>query len=144
MRANKTQMKRWRRRYNTIARPLVSAPGTQQKFILNMDQTPIFLSMHSNRTLDLQGTRTVHGRKMSNLTDRVTVCLTVSAAGNKLKPFVIFKGTSDGRIVQRELPGYVEREELSLKCQVNAWQDEWNIYTYIEKVLVPYLQEKAG
>ena len=127
----------------TLTRPILQAPNVAKKFVINMDQTPVFMSMHSKRTLDLQGRRTITGRKTSNSTARLTVSLAVSADGDKLKPMVIFKGTPDGRIATRELPEFETRDELLLCCQPHAWQDERNMERWIDEILVPYLQERA-
>ena len=127
----------------TVVRPIVQAPNVQQRFVINMDQTPVFLSMHPKRTLDLRGTRTVHALRTSNCTARMTVSLAVSADGDKLKPMVIFKGQPDGRIATRELPDFETNDELLLCCQPNAWQDERNMRRWIDEILVPYLQERA-
>jgi hypothetical protein len=40
-----------------VMRPIVGAPNVQKKFVLNMDQTPMYLSMAPVSTLNLQGTR---------------------------------------------------------------------------------------
>ena len=48
--------------------------------ILNMDQTPISYSYHSNKTLDTRGARTIHVRASTTDTKRVTVAATVTAS----------------------------------------------------------------
>ncbi|KAG7368805.1 DDE superfamily endonuclease [Nitzschia inconspicua] len=127
-----------------IMRPIVSAPDVQQKFILNMDQTPMFLSMCPHSSLNLQGERTVNGRRTTDSGSRFTVTCTVSANGDKLKPFLIFKGERTGRIATREFPTNPYREQVALCCQKKAWQDGVNMEDYVDKILVPYLQEKAN
>lgn len=131
------------REWLEIIRPIVSAPNVERKFIINMDQTPVFLSMHPKRTLDLQGRKTINMRRTCNSTARLTVSLAVSASGEKLKPMVIFKGRPEGRIASREFSDFETRDELLLCCQDNAWQDNENMGRWIDGVLVPYLQEKA-
>ena len=126
-----------------VMRPIVSAPNLQKRWIINMDQVPVFLSMHPHTTLDLQGTNGVNGRRTSDSGSRFTVSLAVSANGDKLKPFAIFKGTPDGRIVNREFPNNPYRDQVALCCQHAAWQDENNMLEWVEVILVPYLQEKA-
>lgn len=131
------------REWLTLVRPILQAPNVEKKFVINMDQTPVFMSMHPRRTLDLQGRRTISCRKSANSTARLTVTLAVSADGDKLKPMVIFKGKADGRIATRELPEFETSDELLLCCQEHAWQDERNMERWIDTILVPYLQEKA-
>ena len=126
-----------------VMRPIVSAPNVQKKFVLNMDQTPMYFSMAPVSTLNLQGARTVYGRRSGESGGRFTVSCTISANGDKLKPFIIFKGEEFGRIATREFPANPERDRVILCAQKSAWQDEDNMVTYCDKVLVPYLQEKA-
>ena len=126
-----------------VMRPIVGAPNVQKKFVLNMDQTPMYLSMAPVSTLNLQGARTVYGRRTGDSGSRFTVSCTISANGDKLKPFLIFKGEEFGRIATREFPVNPERDRVVLCTQKSAWQDEGNMVTYCDKILVPYLQEKA-
>ena len=126
-----------------VMRPIVGAPNVEKKFVLNMDQTPMYLSMAPVSTLNLQGARTVYGRRSGDSGTRFTVSCTISANGDKLKPFLIFKGEDNGRIATREFPTNPERDRVVLCAQKSAWQDEGNMVTYCDKVLVPYLQEKA-
>ncbi|KAG7359719.1 DDE superfamily endonuclease [Nitzschia inconspicua] len=97
--------------------------------------------MQPKRTLNLRGETTINGRNTSNSTNRVTASLAVSASGRKLKPMLIFKGTSDGRIARTELPALPQRNELVMVCQEAAWQDDNNMAKWIDLCLVPYLQE---
>ena len=71
--------------------------------VLNMDQTPIPFSFHSNTTLEVKGARTVHSRASTTDTKRITLAVTVTASGKMLTPFLIFKGKPQGRITNREL-----------------------------------------
>ncbi|KAG7359208.1 DDE superfamily endonuclease [Nitzschia inconspicua] len=127
-----------------VMRPIVRAPDVQQKFVLNMDQTPMFLSMYPHPSVNLQGDRTVNGRRTTDSGSRFTVTCTVSANGDKLKPYLIFKGERNGRIATQELPTNPYREQVALCCQNKAWHDGINMEDYIDRVLVPYLQQKAN
>jgi hypothetical protein len=126
-----------------MMRPIVRAPGVAEKFVLNMDQTPMYLSMAPYTTLNLIGESTVNGRRTSESGTRFTVSLTISANGDKLKPYLIFKGERFGRIATREFPTNPNRDRVVLCCQKKAWQDKENMEDYIDKVLVPYLQQRA-
>jgi len=103
-----------------IVRPIISAPDSEKKFIINMDQTPIWFSMPPQSTLELQGSTTIGIRSTSNSTERATCCLAVSAAGDKLKPMIIFKGVSNGRIATREFSTYQNYQNVALACQPHA------------------------
>ncbi|CAI7801125.1 unnamed protein product, partial [Closterium sp. NIES-54] len=59
--------------------------------IVNADQTPLFLEMPAERTIETKGARTVHVRTAGYEKERVTFMLAVTAGGLKLPPYVIFK-----------------------------------------------------
>ena len=65
--------------YMDVMRQLVNRPHHDQHFILNMDQTPVFFSMNSKRTLEVVGVKTIHIRMLTNDTKRTTVAVTITA-----------------------------------------------------------------
>ena len=83
--------------------------------VINMDQSPIPYSFHSSRTLEVKGTKTVHVRSSTADTKRVTLAVTVDAAGKMLPPMLIFKGMPNGHIANREFGTYPERGHYA--CQ---------------------------
>ncbi len=78
----------------TIARPAVSPdlPYRHPDFIINMDQTPVYFSMHPTKSIDKIGTRTINIRVAKNANMRATVAVCFTASGIQLKSLVIFKG----------------------------------------------------
>ena len=68
------------------------------KCLINMDQTPFFFTMHPSKTLDAKGVLTVYIKCGKHDTKRATVVVTFTAAGEALKPMMIFKGARNGRI----------------------------------------------
>ena len=127
----------------TLMRPIVAAPNVQKQWIINMDQTPIWLSMHPQVSLNLIGATSVNGRCSGDSGSRFTCTLAISANGDKLRPFLIFKGQPNGHIATREFPTNPDRVAVDLCCQRSAWQDEENMLRWIDRVLVPYLQNRA-
>jgi hypothetical protein len=107
-------------------RPIVSGPNVGKKWVINMDQSPIWFSMHPKQTtLDLKGaTSLINGRRTSENGTRFTCTLAILANGDKLRPFLIFKGTKDGDIATRELPTNPNRVAIDFCCQKSAWQDQ--------------------
>ena len=103
-----------------------------------MDQTPVPFTYNSRKTLEVVGRRTVHVRKSTNDTKRATFAMTVTASGKILKPLIIFKGTRNGRIVQREFPNY--DNDMIYLCQANAWMDEDAMLEWVEQVLRPHIE----
>ena len=73
---------------------------------------------------------------------RVTVAVTVTASGELLKPMIIFKGKSGGRIQQREFPSYPG--ESFYACQDCAWMDERVMKEWIKAVVKPHVQQAPG
>jgi hypothetical protein len=76
--------------------------------VINMDQSPIPYSFHSSKTLEEKGTKTIHVRSSTADTKRVTLAITVDAAGKMLPPILIFKGTPNGCITNHEFGTYPE------------------------------------
>lgn len=66
--------------------------GIEVPDILNMDETPIYFDMPSNRTYDARGVKTVAAKTAGYEKLRFTVVLTIAADGKKLMPMIIFKG----------------------------------------------------
>jgi uncharacterized protein YbcV (DUF1398 family) len=64
--------------------------------IINMDQTPIPYSFHSNMTLENKGARSVHICSSTTDNKHVTLAATLDASGNMLPPVLIFKGAPNG------------------------------------------------
>ena len=71
--------------------------------IINMDQTTILFSYHSNRTWNKKGMQTIHVRASTTETKRATLAATVTMSGQLLVPLLIFKGAANGRIAKKEL-----------------------------------------
>ena len=103
-------------------RPLLSCQNRDKRFILNMDQTPVFFSMTPTTTLTERGSRTVNVRKSSGRTHRLTIAVAVTAAGQFLKPMIVFKGKPGGCIKKREFQTYLE--ECIYAVQEKAWMSE--------------------
>ena len=53
-----------------FVRVIVSGGNRDRRFILNMDQTPVFFSMSSKRTYEVIGKKTIHIRTSTNDTKR--------------------------------------------------------------------------
>ena len=117
-------------------RPIVATRN--KKYVLNMDQTPVFFSMVPRTTLQPQGSRSVNVWSSSGSTIRCTVAVTVTAAGEYLTPLIVFKGTENGRI-NRELSTY--QTDCFYATQERAWMDERVMLQWVEQVLKPWASE---
>ena len=126
-----------------IMRPILRPPEMNKRWVINMDQSPLWHALPPKRTLNLRGSRTIAIAGSGTTNKRFTATLAVSANGDKLKPMMIFAGTRDGRIATREFSASPYRDRACLICQSSGWQDETNLLQWIDLILVPYLQEKA-
>ena len=123
----------------SIMRPLVAAPNRHQDFVINMDQTPIFFTMTPSTTLEPVGGRSVHVRSSTSSTMRVTAAVTVTASGKILPTMLVFKGKPGGRI-EKEFSTYPEGDHYS--CQDRAWMDEAVMLAWVNRILIPYCQQR--
>ncbi len=57
-----------------------------------MDETPVWLNMTADTTVDFVGTRSIPLKSTGHEKVRVTVVLGAKANGSKLPPFIVFKG----------------------------------------------------
>ena len=72
--------------------------GQDLSLVCNMDKTPIFFNMPSNKTVELKGKKTVHVVTQNQEKMRVSLLLSVLADGTKLPPYIIFKGNNSSPI----------------------------------------------
>ena len=72
--------------------------------IVNIDETNIYFDLAGGSTLAGRGSRTVSVRTTGSAA-RCTVLLGVTMVGTKLPPYIIFKGSANGRI-SREFTSY--------------------------------------
>lgn len=93
--------------------------GYELDCVVNIDETNINFDMVTASTFERASTKTVSMKETSAL--RCTVLLGVSLAGQKLKPFVIFKGRRNGKI-DRELKSFPS--DCIYAVQEKAWIDK--------------------
>lgn len=63
--------------------------------IVNIDETPVFLELVSDKTYDVKGAKNVIIKAGGNYKNHVTIILAVTGSRNKLPPILIFKGRQD-------------------------------------------------
>ena len=85
--------------------------------IANMDETPIWVDMPSETSVDRTGIKNVPIQSAGHEKQQITVCLAVRADGSKMKPFVV-------------IPGKKVKSEVSsiqgaiVKCSSNGWMND--------------------
>ena len=96
--------------------------------------------MVPNKTLNVAGERSINVRTSTGSTMRLTCTVTVSAAGDILRPFIVFKGKCDRRIAPEfqnpEKSGFPV--DCSYICQDRAWMDEAVMLQWVKEVLEPW------
>ena len=104
----------------------------------NMDETPLWMDMPGDTTVERQGTKFVPVRTRGHEKVRFTIVLAAMASGKKLKPFVVFKGV---RVVAElnSVPGVV------VALSRNGWMNEkltidwvkvWGTLSFEKRLLV--------
>jgi transposase-like protein len=110
-------------------------------FIVNMDETNIKFDMVGTTTLASRGSRTI-AIKTTGSPNRCTVLLAVTMSGQKLPPFVIFKGKHNGRIMRSFANNNNPNFPISQRytCQENAWMDRTVFLHWVEQVWKPFVE----
>jgi hypothetical protein len=124
--------------YMHLIRPFLVGPHRDRRFIINMDQTPVYFAMNAKRTLELVGTKTIHVRTSTHDTKRATLAVTITADGTVLPLMVVFKGKPNGCIAKTEFAAYPAPHRYC--CQENAWMDKMLMLAWVDKILRPYVE----
>lgn len=112
--------------------------GFRENLIGNMDETPVFFYMVSKTTIAKKETRTVHIKTQQQKKVRVTVMLTIDGDGTKLPPFIIFKGSKDGSIVDRvSKEPLVKSSKVFITANKNAWSIAEIMKEWLKKIWIP-------
>jgi hypothetical protein len=119
---------------------IVSSGNCDRRFVIYIDQTPVYFTMNAKRTLEVVGKKTIHISTSTNNMKRVTVGVTIMADGMLLPSTLVFKGTTpNGRIVTKEFPSGDYPTTHFYKCQEAAWMDKQVMIAWMNKVLAPYV-----
>jgi hypothetical protein len=110
--------------------------------IINIDQTGVFFENPRKITLAHQGAKQAPILS-GKLAVRATAVLAITMAGQKLKPYVIFKGISGPR---SRITNTLRNLQNEIECSVqkNAWVDTTEMIKYIDMVLAPFMQNHLG
>ncbi len=92
--------------YMDVMRRLVDGPHCDRRFILNMEQTPVYFTINAKRMLEMVRVNTVHVCTSTNDTKRAMVAVAITGSGFLLLSMVIFKGKPNGRITKTEFADY--------------------------------------
>jgi hypothetical protein len=109
------------------------------KDIINCDETPVCLDNPNSLSIAQRGAKIVPCKTFNKEKYRITALLTIASNGEKLKPYLIFKGEK-WKDVYKELQTFDVLKTNKLVCvtQQNSWIDEELFLDYIQKVLQHY------
>lgn len=98
--------------------------------IITMDETAVWLDSAPTTTLHARGERTVSVRTTGHERACITVCLTATGDGTKLKPLIVFKGAiRDVQSLSDEFRG--QAYILSTK---SGWMDQEATIAYLNRI----------
>ncbi|CAI7883600.1 unnamed protein product [Closterium sp. NIES-54] len=106
------------------------------RYIINADQTPLWLEMPATTTVEQTGVKSVPIRSAGYQKERVTVMLACTATGEKLKPWVFFK--------RKTLPKGDFPNNVVVGCQANGWMEATGVIQWLDEGVVPFLKPKFG
>jgi hypothetical protein len=119
-----------------------SVVGIEDDMILNMDETSLAYDVPARRAYARRGAKTVCLRTSGKEKNTVTIALCVSRAGNKLKPFIIYRGNALSTLIIGERSGRISGELSSQEYGTTtvrsvapkAWMDNGQMRIWIRTV----------
>lgn len=112
--------------YQTYVKKLHNKNNYELSQIGNADETPIFLDMPRNYTVNVKGEKQVIVKTTGNEKKRITVMLCVTADGGKLPPYVILN--------RKTIPKETFYEDVIVRAQKNAWMTSELMEDWLECV----------
>ena len=90
--------------------------------VINMDETPCYLDMNMDITIDFQGNKNIEIINSGRNNYRISFILEFSGEGSKLPPLVIIKG-EQGKTIEKNLNQiyYVKNKDIFVICQPQGW-----------------------
>jgi DNA-binding transcriptional MerR regulator len=111
--------------------------------IVNIDETPIFFEMTTDKTYNKKGAKVVSIETKGNEKKLISTVLAVSANGKKLTPTLIFKGGKDGNLEGRyKNLQCVKDRKIAIYFQSNAWCDEGIFKKWVKDVYLHYEEKE--
>ena len=106
--------------------------------IWNMDETPVYFEPTQATTIDVVGRKHVPAKSTGKESTRATAALTVSASGEKLAPFLIFKAQHKKTVWREVTHKSVYPHDVECSTQSSAWMDKELMLEWIERFWKPY------
>ena len=124
-------------------RRIINNGGYSESMIVNMDETPLFLNMPPNKTVTNKGNKSVVIRTTNQEKIRITCMLAICGDGDKLAPYIIFKGIKPSYHTLNLLNGnkYVKDKLIFFNFNQNAWSTTEIMQDWLNKVYLPYINK---
>lgn len=111
--------------------------------LVNIDETPIFFEMTSDKTINKKGAKVISVETKGNEKKLISCVLAVSGSGKKLIPTLIFKGGRDGNLEERyKNLEVVKNKKIEIYFQYNAWCDESVFKRWVKDVYLYYEEQQ--
>jgi len=111
--------------------------------IVNIDETPIYFEMMSDKTVNKKGAKVISVETKGNERKLISCVLACSAGGKKLMPALIFKGGRDGNLESRyKNLEVVKNKKIVIYFQNNAWCDEYIFKRWVKDVYLVYVEQQ--
>ena len=99
---------------------IVFGANSDRRFVINMDQTPVYFNMNAKLTLELVEKKNNPHLHVDGQAKWVTVAVTICTNGTLLLLVLIYKGQPNDRIVKKEFPSGVYPPNHFYHCQPAA------------------------
>ena len=124
-------------------RKTIKEGGYDEGNIINMDETPLYLNMIPNKVISQKGEKNVVVRTQNQEKIRVTCLLSICADGDKLPPYIIFKGKNSNNKAFNKLKNnlYIKKYKIFINFNNNAWSTTELMLDWIDKVYLAYIKK---
>ena len=125
-----------------LKRKKMNIPYDDDYTIINMDETPYYLIMGIDTTLEFTGKKNVDILSSGLNPYRVSVILAVVGNGLKLPSLLILKG-EPWKTIEKELRGlpYVRDKSMFIYSQRDGWCTSYIFKEWIKEIFIPYEKE---
>lgn len=105
-----------------------------------MEETPIYFEMVNKTAINKIGNKNIVANTLGLEKKKISIILSITASGYKVKPLMIFKGKK-GKTTEKKLQNLeeVKQKMVVVKCQSEAWCDKDIFTSWIDEVFSPYL-----
>lgn len=126
------------------ARKKLNIDFDQNDRIINMDETPCYLDMNYETTIDFRGQKNIEIQTSGRENYRISVLLSITGNGDKLPPLIIVKG-EEGKYIEKNLNTlyFVKNKSIFVRSQKSGWCTSELFATYIKEIFLPY-QKNLG